>query len=69
MNHFYARFGSIRDVDDVSPRAHPRREILAKAGQGWLNVTRSVRVEDMKGKILLLDFWTYGCVNCMQISA
>ncbi|HPQ51387.1 MAG TPA: thioredoxin-like domain-containing protein, partial [Alphaproteobacteria bacterium] len=46
----------------------PTLEILAQGGAGgWLNVTRSVRVEDMKGKILLLDFWTYGCVNCMQI--
>ncbi|MDD3020174.1 MAG: thioredoxin-like domain-containing protein [Alphaproteobacteria bacterium] len=43
-------------------------ETLAEGGAGgWLNVTRPVTVEDMKGKILLLDFWTYGCVNCMQI--
>lgn len=41
---------------------------LATGGAGgWLNVTRPITEADMKGRIVLLDFWTYGCVNCMQI--
>jgi len=41
---------------------------LSKGGAGgWLNVERPLTQKDMDGKILLLDFWTYGCVNCMQI--
>lgn len=41
---------------------------LATGGAGgWLNVTRPLTAEDMKGRIVLLDFWTYGCINCMQI--
>lgn len=41
---------------------------LATGGAGgWLNVTRPITADDMKGRLVLLDFWTYGCVNCMQI--
>ncbi|MBL8639789.1 MAG: hypothetical protein JNK24_05485 [Alphaproteobacteria bacterium] len=35
--------------------------------QGWLNTTRAITAEDMNGRLVLLDFWTYGCINCMQI--
>jgi thiol-disulfide isomerase/thioredoxin len=33
----------------------------------WLNVTRPLTAADMQGRLVLLDFWTYGCVNCMQV--
>jgi len=43
-------------------------DTLAKGGAGgWLNVTRSLTTDDMNGRLVLLDFWTYGCVNCIQI--
>ncbi len=38
-----------------------------KPHQGWLNTTRAITAEDMNGRLVLLDFWTYGCINCMQI--
>ncbi len=31
----------------------------------WLN-SRPLSMSDLKGKIVLLDFWTYGCINCMN---
>lgn len=41
---------------------------LAKGGSGgWLNVTRPLTEADMKGRLVLLDFWTYGCVNCIHV--
>ena len=33
----------------------------------WLNTTRPLAVADAKGRMVLLDFWTYGCINCMHI--
>jgi DNA-binding beta-propeller fold protein YncE len=36
-------------------------------GLEWLNVERPVRMADLRGKVVLLDFWTYCCINCMHI--
>ena len=29
-------------------------------GKGWLNTDRPIKLADLKGKIVLLDFWTFG---------
>ncbi|WP_187261177.1 thioredoxin-like domain-containing protein [Pontibacter beigongshangensis] len=34
---------------------------------GWLNTDRSWSVKGLRGKIVLLDFWTFGCINCQHI--
>jgi DNA-binding beta-propeller fold protein YncE len=36
-------------------------------GQGWLNTDKPLSLAALKGKIVLLDFWTYGCINCIHI--
>jgi thiol-disulfide isomerase/thioredoxin len=36
-------------------------------GTGWLNTDRSIYIKDLKGKVVLLDFWTYCCINCMHV--
>src|SRR2546423_329914 len=36
-------------------------------GRGWLNTDRPLTLAGLKGKVVLLDFWTYGCINCMHI--
>jgi thiol-disulfide isomerase/thioredoxin len=35
----------------------------------WINTEggKPITMADLKGKVVLLDFWTYGCVNCMHI--
>lgn len=41
---------------------------LVKGGiGGWLNVEKPLTAADFKGRLVLLDFWTYGCINCMQV--
>jgi len=37
------------------------------AGLDWLNTDHPLSIAELKGKVVLLDFWTYGCVNCMHI--
>ena len=38
------------------------------SGMDWLNTgDRELSVEQLNGKIILLDFWTYGCINCLHI--
>src|ERR1051325_4401464 len=36
-------------------------------GQGWLDTDKPLSLAALKGKVVLLDFWTYGCINCMHI--
>jgi thiol-disulfide isomerase/thioredoxin len=36
-------------------------------GHGWLNTDREYSIKDFRGKIVLLDFWTFGCINCQHI--
>ncbi|MDW8106898.1 MAG: thioredoxin-like domain-containing protein [Armatimonadota bacterium] len=36
-------------------------------GLEWLNTDRPLRLRDLRGKVVLLDFWTYCCINCMHI--
>ncbi len=36
-------------------------------GLDWINVSDPLTIDDLEGKIVLLDFWTYGCINCMHI--
>ena len=37
------------------------------ADADWLNTARPLRLADFSGKLLLLDFWTYCCINCMHL--
>ncbi len=37
------------------------------AGLDWINIDEPLTVAGLQGKIVILDFWTYGCVNCLHI--
>jgi thiol-disulfide isomerase/thioredoxin len=47
---------------DKSRVAAPELE----GGIGWLNSAGPVRLKDLRGKIVLIDFWTYCCINCLH---
>jgi thiol-disulfide isomerase/thioredoxin len=36
-------------------------------GLKWLNVPQPIAMQQLRGKFVLLDFWTYCCINCMHI--
>lgn len=37
-------------------------------GRGWLNTGgREVALTDLRGKIVILDFWTFCCINCLHV--
>lgn len=35
----------------------------------WFNVSEGLSLQHLKGKIVLLDFFTYCCINCMHVLA
>ena len=36
-------------------------------GLDWINIDEPLTMAGLQGKIVILDFWTYGCVNCLHI--
>ncbi len=38
-----------------------------EGGIAWLNTDHPITLASLKGKIVLLDFWTYCCINCMHV--
>src|SRR5262245_46492345 len=33
--------------------------------QEWFN-SQPLKLADLKGKVVLIDFWTYSCINCIR---
>jgi sugar lactone lactonase YvrE len=54
--------GSIRAAADPPVPAPD----LAVA-DGWINTDKPISTKDLKGHVVLLDFWTYCCINCMHV--
>ena len=52
----------------MSAQEKPRvRAPEITGGRGWLNTDKPLTIAALKGKVVLLDFWTYGCINCIHI--
>ena len=32
----------------------------------WLNSDRALRLQDLRGQVVLLEMWTFGCINCIR---
>jgi DNA-binding beta-propeller fold protein YncE len=54
------------------PLTLPQERVRApelEGGAGWLNTDRPLSLRALRGKVVLLDFWTYCCINCMHVLA
>lgn len=51
----------------LQPVAPPPSSALPPlaGGSGWIN-SPPLRPEDLKGKVVLIDFWTRDCINCQH---
>lgn len=46
----------------------PRVRASELVGRSWLNTGgRTLTLADLRGKIVILDFWTFCCVNCLHV--
>jgi sugar lactone lactonase YvrE/thiol-disulfide isomerase/thioredoxin len=63
--------------DDVAPpgagNPFPHRQKAPSLDGGapgdvtWINTAGPIDLKQLRGKFVLLDFWTYCCINCMHI--
>jgi thiol-disulfide isomerase/thioredoxin len=54
-------------VTNPFPKRLQLRDDFFDGGTGWLNVSGPIELKDLRGKIVVLDFWCYCCINCMHI--
>lgn len=56
------------DVSTETTRSRTRVRAPALTGRGWLNTGgEQLTLERLRGKLVLLDFWTSCCVNCLHV--
>lgn len=61
-------------LDPMTTSSDPSAPLTSRAhgsplrGRGWLNTGGAeLDLETLRGKIVLLDFWTFCCVNCLHV--
>jgi thiol-disulfide isomerase/thioredoxin/sugar lactone lactonase YvrE len=52
-------------ADDLPPRRTKAPSL--DGGVGWINTASPIDLKDLKGKFVVLDFWTYCCINCIHV--
>jgi DNA-binding beta-propeller fold protein YncE len=52
---------------DEQPQQGPIAAPDLDGAVDWLNVSVPITMAQLRGKVVILDFWTYGCVNCMHV--
>jgi DNA-binding beta-propeller fold protein YncE len=50
---------------DEAPAERPNAPEL-DGGVAWLNTAGPIHLKDLRGKIVILDFWTLCCINCIH---
>jgi thiol-disulfide isomerase/thioredoxin/sugar lactone lactonase YvrE len=49
-------------------RARHRLKAPPLVGRGWLNTGgQSLSLDELRGRVVVLDFWTFCCVNCLHV--
>ena len=61
-----AQDGPAKTDDPPPDRKLPKAPEL-EGGTAWLNTGKPLTLKDLKGKVVLLDFWTLCCINCIHV--
>jgi thiol-disulfide isomerase/thioredoxin len=64
---YFCFFALISIVNFATFAQSPNSAVELTPTGGWLNTAKPLSLKSLKGKVVLLDFWTYGCINCIHI--
>ena len=68
--HHFARSSKIqakRSLPNLTRASYNQGAAVSlKGGVGWIN-SGPISLSELRGKIVLLDFWTFCCINCHHI--
>jgi thiol-disulfide isomerase/thioredoxin len=49
---------------NILPDLGPAPELT---NETWLNVDAPLRLADLRGKVVIVEMWTFGCINCQHV--
>ncbi|WP_435017353.1 thioredoxin-like domain-containing protein [Tundrisphaera sp. TA3] len=52
---------------EATPPARQEEVPSLDGAVGWINTDNPIHLDRLKGKIVLLDFWTFCCINCHHV--
>ncbi len=52
------------DEGRLLPRLYPAPEFTGLTH--WINSSKIRSMRELRGKVVLIDFWTFGCINCIH---
>ncbi|MGF1579826.1 MAG: thioredoxin-like domain-containing protein [Gemmataceae bacterium] len=53
----------------ATPRQQDQKKVKApslEGGKAWLNTKKPITLKQLRGRIVILDFWTLCCINCIH---
>ena len=54
-----------KPIENPFPKRFPAPSL--DGGTAWLNTSGEISLKDLRGKVVLIDFWTYCCINCIHV--
>ena len=64
----------LKDMKEEAKKDMPKKSNLTSFGNApefvginhWINTDKALTLADLRGKVVLVDFWTYTCINCIR---
>ncbi len=56
-----------QDSDSLFETPRVRAPEINRPGLTWHNVDTPLSLQDLRGRMVILEFWTAGCINCLHV--